>query len=301
MPNVEWENIEHLLEAPDWHGGTNYLYMNSPAPVPAAGILNDPTERYMLLPDKCKAERDLRLTRTFRPQNDGELVHRKFAAGLQFDLAVELWTADDGASEPSGPACDTQRRIMYDKLSGQLYAIIRDYGGWVWAPSTIIPIPDRRLNLMQLVDGPKQERDGIFTVVTFSLRSPFPYAVNDELLTTSVGDGSSTLLANEGTAPYYPIVRVYGPTDTVTVENVTTGQSLVYLGAGALPGSISIPGGDYADFDFWEETAFLSDGVTRLKAGIDLSATDFWTLVPGDNQIATVGANVDILWRIAWA
>jgi hypothetical protein len=113
---------------------------------------------------------------------------------------------------------------------------------------------------------------------------------------------------NAGDRDAYPIVRLYGPfgdegnaSDETTIENLTTGRSLVFAGMG-------VAEGDYVEIDLRRKTAYLngveSSSNSRLKYRV-FPDSQWWTLPSGTSQIAfrpdtfSGNAQAHVLWRDA--
>jgi hypothetical protein len=48
-------------------------------------------------------------------------------------------------------------------------------------------------------------------------------------------------------------------------------------------------------------TAFKNGNEDNLLAAIDMRYSDFWPLIPGENQVAVIGATALVLSNGAWA
>jgi len=89
----------------------------------------------------------------------------------------------------------------------------------------------------------------------------------------------SVVISNGGTAPVFPVVRIYGSVTDPVITNTTTGRSVSFTG-------LTIPAGHYVDIDMANETV-LYDGITNYYQYILLD--DFWWLAEGNNTITITG------------
>lgn len=94
--------------------------------------------------------------------------------------------------------------------------------------------------------------------------------------------------------------RVYGPTQEFWLYNHTTGKVLHY--DSGLPGGSYLGTSEYVEIDMFRATVVLNgDEDAGYIAGIDFTETDFWSLIPGENAVALVGADLaDVLWNDAF-
>ena len=46
---------------------------------------------YLLRPEGCSLVNQVRSTKEMVPQEDGAILHRRFAAGMEMTLAIQLW------------------------------------------------------------------------------------------------------------------------------------------------------------------------------------------------------------------
>ncbi len=103
--------------------------------------------------------------------------------------------------------------------------------------------------------------------------------------------------------PHYPVVIVDGPFSAFTLENQTSGLTIVY--DSARPGGQSVGGGDIAEIDTFRNTIYLGIGGApgdddNLKPNIDPLQSDYFTLEPGSNTILISGADATFLVNNAW-
>lgn len=113
-------------------------------------------------------------------------------------------------------------------------------------------------------------------------------------------------ITNAGDRDAYPIIRLFGPfgdegtsSDETTIENLTSGKSLVFAGMG-------ISAGDYVEIDFRAKTILLN-GTTSKYSYLLFPDSSWWTLRPGVNEIAfrpdtfSGNANAVVFWRDAYS
>lgn len=284
MPISDW-NVPARIITPE---GT--LYFNNTSQVEGY---------YVQIKEQCDAGANTRATRNPVPQAGGAIINRGFDDGYLLKLALAYF------AEPDDPACSTSDPTiaeMDDLLMLHLRSILEGGGRYIFQPQGE---NERLLDELSLVERPVITVESGLTGVVFTLASPFPYSIDfTQILTTLTAGSPSAILNNTGTAPFYPVFKVYGPADSWTIENVTTGLKIVY--DSDLPGAPTIPGGSYVEIDTFRNTAYLNGNGPSRKAGIDIIQSDFFTLEPGNNQITTAGdatdaaPTVDILWQPAW-
>lgn len=103
--------------------------------------------------------------------------------------------------------------------------------------------------------------------------------------------------ANNGTADTYPLIVVEGPVVNPTIINFTTGQG-IYL-------TYTLQADETLSLDALNRTVMLN-GTSPRYGAIDQSRTNWWALVPGDNDLRlaatsfSAGASLDVTWRDAW-
>lgn len=243
------------------------------------------------IPEQCDVGADLRVNTENLPQGDGSLFHRRYKRGMVMRYTAGLY---DGGAIATGSA----RSDALDDLRLHLNALQNGDGRIVWA------IPggggDRMLDRIRLLER-VQYQGGLLKTISFVVESPFPYALTEaEQEISTLEDGVPATITNGGSADTYPVWKLNGPTSgTVTIENTTTGLQIVY--SDSLPGAVAIGGGDYVEIDTFRNTAYLNGDEANRKPGIDLLLSDFFPLVPGDNEITVTGATCDALVNDAWA
>ena len=249
---------------------------------------------YLLIQDNCEARRGLRVTVDDVPRGDGSIQHHRFTTGYEFNLTVALWEA-----ARDQPACDEQARLMAEALMLHLNDMLNSAGRLFWTPTGL---GDQRL-----LDNARLKEISAWTFgqagdprMTFRLDSPFPYVYDFAQVTTSLLDGVPEVVTNNGNVDFFPVVKVYGSTTLFTVRNITINQEMIY--DASLPGAPAIGPGDYMEFDFFRNTAYLNGDEDSGKPGIDVALSDFWPIqgtIP--NELQVDGADADILWNHSYA
>jgi hypothetical protein len=111
--------------------------------------------------------------------------------------------------------------------------------------------------------------------------------------------GTSSMF-NAGTADAYPVLRVYGPCQDPTIENLTQGKALVF-------GGLAIDAGEFVEIDTRAKTVrFLGLATDSRYGTVVFAESSWWTLSPGPNAVRftpaefSAAAEVVIEWRDAW-
>lgn len=283
MPIVEW-NVPFTLTTPQDDIAFNTFSGGQPG--------------YLLDRTACEAGADIRDTKDNVPQADGSILHRRFYTGYECKLTCSYWEDDENV------ACEDVAREMHDNLMRALRSLQEDSGRLVWTPSGAANRMFDEVRL--LVRAAVSVQESSLIVVSFTLDTPFPYAQDETETTTSFTNASPTQhLDNTGSAPFYPVWKVHGPTSGFTISNVTTGEEIVY--DADLPGASAIASGHYAEIDTFRNTVYLDGSSSNLKPGIEILNSDFFPLEVGDNEITIFGEgtfpapDTDCLWQAAWA
>lgn len=249
----------------------------------------------------------------FRPvldsisQADGSSIQPPYIDGLVATLTVKLYVAVRGAAGATEPACGEDLRLMNQTLMGVLNSL-RSYAAdpntqqrYLWTPTGLGD--QRMLTDVILASWPAPAYDGKEVTVTFQLGTPFPYAIDATEIQTAITDGTSELIVNAGNAAQSPVVRVSGPSAAFAVTNLNNGQVVSYNSGRA--GAVVIPGGHYAEVDFFRGSVTLSGGAgTDIIAGLDPAVTRFFLLAPdeidGPQEIAVAGGDGLVLSNNAY-
>lgn len=266
-------------------------------------VFNDQTsnEGYFIQDkDGCQSGIEIRAEKYGVPQGDGSILRRRFTTGYQLQLQLNLF---ESFQNPACKTTDPSSREMYDLIALHVRSILDGGGRYLWTPTGAA---QRLLDDLHLLTPPALVVNDAYTQVTFTLDSPYPYAIDFEQTLTQFSEADpDQTLDNTGTAPFYPVWKVYGPITYFTILNVTTNEEIVY--DGTLPGAIPIPDGSYAEINTFRNTVYLDGDQTNLKPGVDIELSDFFPLEVGENDILVDGAggtypvpDVDCLWQAAW-
>lgn len=294
---AEWE-VAHHLETPS---GT--LPFNQP--------LGTENILLQLVPARCSARLPVRLTDDDVPQGDGKIPHRRWRSGYAVHLAIAMLNA-------AADDCLSGEDLVdaLDLLGLHLNELVRTglvpgapNGRLVFTPSGQAA---RMFDRVQLAGEPTvsvAEADALGgTLVEVDLDSALPYYIEYAETQTSIGSGgtgATVIIANPGNTDFFPVFRVDGPTSFFALYNNSVtdmdGQPLGLVYDDTLPGADAIGGGDYVEIDFFRQTLYLNGNQANMKAGVDMRITDFFPLIPGDNEIELVGADALCLSNGAWA
>jgi hypothetical protein len=347
--NLEWDVPFFLISpvnAADTSPGPPPLPFNK---TPAM-IGGDHLGYFVLDPARCVAGAGRRVTRNNLAQADGELTHRKFKTGYVMQLDVQFWERIGAEGQPA--CAGTLREMAdllgeyletIANIDGQLV--------WQPSPwPADAPLPNRRLLDMARSLGPsgdggggfvsitqEKDADSPLTAVTFALLSPLPYVTDymnwpdspdaEVSFATETSPGvnqqapdARVTVANEGNVEYQPIFRIHGPASYCKIINYSAvdeiGRPLQIVYDATLRGGFPIPDGKYVEIDCFHSTARLHYGAglgtANAKACIDVLETDFFGLVPGDNDLFVnkaisfsdsfyTGDGVEVVYRNAWA
>jgi hypothetical protein len=291
MPLADW-NVPMILVTPQGE-----LVLNS---------LEQVEGYYALDSANCKSGPVVRSSADSVPQGDGAILHPGFLGGYAVTLAVQYWAAETvAACATSDPSSDS----MNDLLMRHLFAIKDGGGRLLYTPNGK---PQRLLDRLALFgDSIDVTETPGMTGVSFQMLSQLPYSFDFTQIETVLDAGTpAATLTNDGSINYMPVVKVFGPTDGFQIVNLSAldqfgnPQRLAY--DAGLPGAVPIGAGDYVEFAFFENTAFLNGNGADRMAGVDIVASDFWPLVVGDNAIQITGDGTDpapethVLWQSAW-
>lgn len=248
-------------------------------------------QRFILVAEECSDIIPLRVTRTPIPAADGMIPNQRFLEGYTTSMTVQFWVDE-------GPACDQDLTEMTDDLMGWLGSMLNEEGRLLWTPYS--GYGDERM----YDEARWNERaewslaDGGFTRISFGIDTPFPYAIDSTQQTITVTSGTSPLtLTNTGNTTHWPVIKVFGSANSFTIENLTTGEMIVWTDSWD-PGILGV--GDYAEIDTFRNTMYLNGTGANLKPGLDIELSDFWGLQPGANQLSTAAATFDVLFNPPW-
>ncbi len=295
MPNTEFD-VPMEIVGPYLPGG---LLLNQPI----TPLVNDAAfyflvrpSGYQIVPGKFRSVIDS------ISQADGVSMQQPYIDGLVATMTIEYWEADRGDIAALNPACAENARLMDQMLLGVLNSLRHwtadpnNLQRYIWTPTGAGS--DRLLTNVLLASWPTLTLDPPIVARTFSLGTPYPYAIDVSQLSPLLADGSTTVLTNNGNAKFSPVMRVHGATTVFLIENNTTAQFVSY--DGTRPGAVTIAGGHFAEIDFFQGSIFLDGSGADLIAGLDPALTDFFTLDPGANSITVTGAGVTVLYNDSW-
>jgi hypothetical protein len=252
--------------------------------------------RLQLAPTKCNAGLPVRTTDDDIPQGDGKISHRRWRSGYQMHLAFEPVIWDGDPDNEAEPACGADLVEMLDLVGLHVNELIRT--GQVAGPGARIywtptgASDDRMLDRVQLLNvNPPEVGGGELggTLIEFDVDSAFPYYIEATETDTMFADGDTQVVNNAGNVDYMPILQVFGAFDGFIIQNHTVqdldGVDLELYYNSSLPGADAIGGSDYVEIEFFRETAYLNGSSSNEKGGLDFRVSDFFPLVPGDNEI----------------
>jgi hypothetical protein len=280
MPNLEWE-VPHTLVTP-----YGELELNVTDP--------DTLRRYQILQSGYRMGPTLRVTADNLSQADGSVPHPRWLTGVTALMTVrfQIQEADDDEPEFTA-ACGQDLREMYELLALHLNSIRElvpfDAGGSTPAEQRLYWLPtgygdQRLLNEILLLTWLEPERDDVETSVTFSVESPFPYAIDSTEVDVPIS--GTVVITNEGNSDFMPVVEVTASSAfTITNHSVLDddGNPLSVVFNASLPGGVAV-GGAGAEIDFFRGTIFAGGSDTELIQGIDPTLSDFFPLIPGTTR-----------------
>lgn len=281
---LEWDCIPFVLSTPQ---GT--LELNTPDAI-GTGV-----GYYLLDRGGCSMVAPLRVSIDEVAADDGAIPHRVFTSGYRVDLAVELW------ENATTPASGSTLVEMNDLLMRHLNRCRADGSGrLLWTPSGAVQrmVDDLWWDVEADATADTQNDLPLWTV-KFGMVSPFPYAMVAAETTTHIANHGTGTLDNDGSAQFFPVIKINGPATDVLISNDANDGVIHY--DSTLPGGSSIAGGHYVEVDCFRNTAFLDGDAAERLSSIDPFQTVFFKLEIGENNITVDGASVDILWQPAFA
>lgn len=245
---------------------------------------------YLLRPDGCTLTNTVRATKDNVPQAEGAILHRRFLAGMEMNLAIQLWESTEK------PACDSLQQEMLDTLMGYLYNLINagdNVGRITWQPWGVNA---RMLDDLRLFTYPLEAHPpGGAMEITVTLDCELPYT-EDLLELDPVISGP---VVNGGNRPTFPVWIINGPFTSFGLQNTTTGDEFLY--DGSLPGATPVGGGDYLEINTFKNTVYLNGAGANMMPGIQMDSSDFFPLPAGSNAIVVTGASGFARINAAWA
>jgi len=286
MPLADW-SVPFLLTSADY--SATKLDINTQT---ANGL-------YLLRPEGCSLVNQVRSSKEFVPQEDGAILHRRFAAGMEMTLAIQLWETHDKI------ACDDLLQEMLDTLMGYLYGLLNagdNEGRIQWLPDGFSSTASnyRMLDDIRLASYPvESQQPGSPYEITVTVDCELPYALDLTEVSQSLTGGSGTI-TNYGNRPLYPVWKIAGPFVAVTITNTTPTPDQQFVWDSTLPGSVTaLDNDDYLEIDTFHNTVtkfknglpsacVFNTAVATLfngAAGIDMLNSEFFLIAPGANAI----------------
>lgn len=298
MVNLEWE-VPHTIVSPLGSVDLN-------VPDDDGRVFQIVSENYKIIPS-------LRVTQDNISQADGSILHPRWKTGLVATMRIEFHVKTD-TEAGYRPACQQDLREMSDLLALNLNAMrtlstdANSNQRLLWTPTGYTGGNRRMLTYVQVLSWPDPQFDASDNQcsVDLALETPFPYAIDlTEIDTPPSGSDSSATVTNDGTAVQSPVIKVFGPTSGFTLQNAddldAQGNPKAIVYDSSRPGGVAIGGSQYAEIDFFRGSIFLNGDVSDLIANLDPVLTDFFGLVPGDNDITIDDGTFQILSNAAWA
>lgn len=265
-------------------------------------VLNDPTDAggyYMVQKDLCESGAAVRAEKFDIPQSDGSYLRRRFMSGYRLKMGIEYWS---GFNNPACATSSPSSRAMNDVAMRHLRAMLNGGGRLYWTPAGAAT---RIIDDLWLLSGPDLTEGDGYTGIEFELDTEFPYGIDFTQTDTVFTPGDDTkTLTNAGTAPFYPVWKVYGPTDGFEILNNTTNEAIIY--SHSFPGAHRIASGHYIEINTFRNTVYLDGNGANYKPGIEIANSTFFTLGVGANEIIVTGdgsfpvPTVHCLWQSAW-
>jgi hypothetical protein len=275
---------------------TSAVYSATPLAFNTPVVFPSGTGTYFLRSDGCSLDNQVRQTKDFVPQADGSILHRRFVAGMEMSLAIQMWEGTDNV------ACDSLLQEMLDDLMGYLYGLLNagdNEGRISWVPEggSSATSTSRMLDDIRLLSYPKESQQSAAYEVTVTIDCALPYSEDLTQLAPSIAGGGGTVI-NNGNRPTYPVWQVYngsGANLAFTLTNTTTGDSFSF--DDSLPGCANIASGEYVEIDtFRNSVTKVAAGPTlsNVAAGVVMTTSDFFSIPPGSNTITLVATTGSI-------
>lgn len=258
---------------------------------------------FVLNPVKCSTGLPPRVVNDDVPQGHGRIRHARWWPGYDTHLAVQMW---ETIGEDGQPACGQRLREMGDILARHINALMvaKPWGQGArlfWQPTGYGD--ERMLRDVQLAGG--RTFDASQEEVEFDIDTELPYAMDSTETITEIADGTTELIDNPGSVDFAPVMKLHGPTGLVTVINNSVldpdGNPLLVEYSDAMPGAVTIDGGDYVEVDHFRNTMILNGNSGDRDSGLNVEVSDYFPLVPGGNLVEAVGGDVTVLSNGAWA
>jgi hypothetical protein len=258
----------------------------------------------------------LRVTVDNMPQGSGAIGHNAPWAARHFDL-VALMDVDSAAD----------RATLDDDLKAAIETIRDADGRYYFTPSgkaqrfCTVRL-DGEVTEESVQTGAFGEAVGFRKKVTIPLRADNPYNLTAAQQTDvaysqsnasghpEIASGGSLALVNNGTAPTWPVLKVWGPYSAFTIHNTTLDTALGYSTAVKFghENAMSVGSGHYVEIILGPvvHTAYLDGSSTNMLGYQDSDSLFWWYLQRGSNTITANftggggGTKVELLVNDGW-
>lgn len=274
---------------------------------PAGSLALSGATGYVFDPEQCDSGADLRITKKPRPASDGEIFARRFRTGYAMQLAVELQSGDaiaEGSTLVSmWDALLTQLNALQNPSLADLVSSCR----MTWTPTGHA---DRMLDRVRVLELPKP-KGALPKTARFTLDTELPYAMDAAQTTTHVTTAATVIVTSGGSAAMRPVIKVNaaggGAVTAFSIGNLNDldelGNAKTIVYDSTLTGASSIASGHYVEITTDRSTVILDGSGADYFAGVDLTLTDWWKVVPGTNSFVltgSAGVTADVLWQPAY-
>lgn len=181
------------------------------------------------------------------------------------------------------------KMCMVRQAGGSKDAWVPDFGGMALQFQLALLAPDpRKYDPAPTVAGTTQPTGG--SGVSWPLAWPLAWG--------AANTGGVVVATNNGTMESRPRISINGPCINPVIENRTTGQTLTF--------ATQILGNETLTIDL-ASRAVLVDGTVPRRGAITSTPDQWWTLVPGPNEIhfstgdgVNTGAAMSLSYSSAW-
>ncbi len=294
MPLADW-TVPFRLRSSVFAGATELLFNTQTA----SGI-------YILRHDGCTLNNTVRLQKENVPQEDGAILHRRYVAGMEMVLAIQMW------DRPDQIACDESLQAMLDDLMGYLYGLLNagdNEGRISWLPAgNSSPYSNyRMLDDIRLMTYPAESQGaGSPYEIGVTLDCALPYAEDETQFSPPPPIPGPVI--NAGNRPTYPVWKIVGTftsfTMTATFPDTSTAEFSFDGSLNGGGGAVTTP--DYLEINTFNNTVYLNGSGANRMPGIVMPDSEFFSLPPGTTTIAITygggagGASVGLI-NAAWA
>jgi hypothetical protein len=230
---------------------------------------------------------------TKRPSQDGTFDFTEFLGARSVTLNVALSPETSGLSERDLE--DQLRRWMHPSRRSWLY--VQSSGGSDFRriyvrPSTVASsmnfITNRNFRTVSLSwkaangvwEGAELQMEELEAGTDSETGRTYDETY-DKTYPASDVVGEKTVY-NYGTAPAFPIARIYGPVTQPRIENKTTNKRIIFTTG------LVIAAGEYLEINFAEGTATMNGNINNSRYQfLDFAGglSEWWSLIPGANKL----------------